>query len=379
MQVFAGDNIDLIMVIKNDNRISANITLVTQIIDPEGVTSAIQESNGVISSADEAIKLVNHWKANNEGIYHVEAFILADATDISNLQVAHPLSEKWSTEISVRSGEHINSHNLRVEIRVDNPENVTSGLLKGYAELVNYGNQSEFIKIQPDGSIEAWPVGIPRPIYGIGAGCEFWPGLELDYTDAFELPAHGRMKLNDGDRITIPYSFLDHADFYELSWNAKLLVQEPDGVNCIYVPSEKVRFNVTAPAYEGINLVLTTDKQSYNRNDTVRFAVQIENTNNEPFRIRGDEIMIHMRYKDGSNLLWFSTGVSDTSEFTIPAHANYSLDHLSYPARPWSWDWDQRNYTAEGMPVVVEPGEYLVYATFSSPAMKSETRTITIE
>jgi hypothetical protein len=377
--LLAGDDIQVSAVIENQMGIAANITFIIQMVNSEDVAVSIQEFRAFMSPSDETLSLVNSWKTEKPGFLRVEAFLLADERLPGNKQISFPISPKWAAATLIRPASLDSLHDLRVEIQIDNPQNVTAGSLKGSIELVNYGNASEIVKIEPESTFEFWLVGIPRPTAELTPNdCNFWQGFELNDVAAYELPAQGRIKLNSGNEISIPYS-LDHAGFYELSWNAKLRLQEPDGVQCVFVPSNKVRFNVTAPTYEGISLVLSADKQSYSRNETVRFEAQIENASDAPLETKANEIMIHIQDQNGKNILWSSFGISDISPYVIPNHSNYTLDHLTYPPSAWSWEWDQNNYTSEGVPFVVEPGRYLIYATFSSPPMKSQTIEITIE
>jgi hypothetical protein len=376
--IVKGDEVPIIAVIENQNRIAANVTFITQIVDSADIVVAIQELNTAIYPTNQTIKLTNIWRPEEAGFHRVEAFLITNEEGSANLHISYLIADKWATATLVRPQNLDDLHNLGLEITMENPENVTAGLLKGSVELVNHGNGSEIIKVDPESDFDVWPVGIPRSNPGTLNECGFWSGLELNDVDAFELPAHGRMKVNYGDTISIPYSYLDHADSYELSWIGRLRLQEPDGVQCMYVHSEKVRFNVTAPKYEGINLVLSTDKQLYGRNETIRFAAQVQNTSDKPFEVSVNEMMIHIQGEGGGKLILTFSGVSDIDPVVIPAHSKYTLDYLSYPGKPWSWDWDQRNYTTDGIPFAVEPGRYLAYATFSSPPMKSETIVITI-
>ena len=63
----------------------------------------------------------------------------------------------------------------------------------------------------------------------------------------------------------------------------------------------------------------------------------------------------------------------------VQPHSNYTFVNISSEHQPNSfWDWDQRNITPEGILFPVDPGNYLAYATFSSPPMKSQTISIVL-
>ncbi|MGI0012686.1 MAG: hypothetical protein ACREBU_04470 [Nitrososphaera sp.] len=362
------------MFIKNENKVSTNMTFITQIIAPEGFVEAIQISEGTLSANNETIKLVNYWKPERDSRYYVEAFLLENRTGLLQL-----LSEKWTTDITVRSEHNSDSfHDLRVELNVDHSNSYLAGQeLNGTIELVNYASHPESVRIERDSSFSFRPKGmsVTGPMIN---DCIFWPGLKLD--DLIVLPGNGgRIKLNDGNKLSIP----DHADIYDLAWFGRVHVQETEGVDCYYLSSPSVNVNVTAPSYDNMKLVLDVDKESYSRNELVKFTIYVENNSDKPLSITLDEIMIHIRDVHGNGILWFNAGLSLSSGYTnvvIKPHSKYTFENIAEEHQGTSfWDWDQRNITPEGMPVPMEPGMYQVYATFTSPPMKSDAGTIVLQ
>lgn len=382
MLIYPGDNVQIGMFIKNENKIATNMTFITEIIDPEGFAEAIQISEGILSTNNESIKLVNYWKPERDNTYYVEAFLLENKTGMLQL-----LSEKWTTDITVRSKHNNdNLHDLRVELKVDHSDSYIAGQeLYGSIELVNLASHPESIRIEPESSLSFRPKGM-NVSWPIINGCIFWPGLKLD--NSIVLPGNGgRIKLNDEDKLPIPFT-VDHDDNYELAWHGRVHVQETDGVDCYYLSSPSVNVNITAASYDNIKLVLDVDKESYYRNETVSFTIYVENNSDKPFRITLDEIMIHIRDIHGNGILWFTAALSPIAagqesgipNVVIKPHSNYTFENIAMEHQGTSfWEWDQRNMTPEGMPVPMEPGTYQVYATFTSPPIKSDAVTIVLQ
>jgi len=380
--IYPGDNVQIGMFIKNENKISTNMTFITEIIAPEGFVEAIQISEGILSTNNETIKLVNYWKPERDSAYHVEAFLLENKTGLLQL-----LSEKLTTDITVRS-RHNNDvfHDLRVELNVDHSDSYIAGqALNGSIELVNFASHPESVRIEPESSLSFRPKGM-NVSWPIINDCIFWPGLKLD--NSIVLPGNGgRIKLNDGDKLPIPFT-VDHDDIYDLAWGGRVLVQETKGTDCYYLSSPSVDASITAPSYDNIKLVLDADKESYLKNEPVRFTIFVENNSDEPFLITLDEIMIHIRDIHGNGILWFTAGLSPVAagqESGIPSvvikpHSKYTFENIGEDHQGTSfWDWNQRNLTPEGMPVPMEPGTYQAYATFTSPPMKSDAVTILLQ
>ena len=378
---YPDDSIELGMFIKNQDKVSTNLILVTQIIAPEGFVESVQISEGTLTASNETLKLINYWKPEQANNYLVEAFLLENKTGL-----LQPLSEKWTTDLTVRPEHNKNIlHDLRVELKVnDSNSHLVGQELNGAVELVNYANHPESVGIEGESALSVTPLGgmVAAPMI---TDCTFWPGMKLD--NPIVLPGNGgRIKLNVGNKLPIPFKVY-HDDTYELTWGGRIQVQETKGVDCYYLSSNSVNVNVTAPAYENTKLDLTTDKESYSKNEPVKFTIYVENSSDNPINITLDEIMIHIRDSNGKTVLWLTAGLSPIASgsdaripsVTISPHSKYFFKNISVENLGSSfWDWDQRNVTSEGMPVPMEPGTYQVYATFTSPPMKSDAVTIVL-
>jgi len=148
-------------------------------------------------------------------------------------------------------------------------------------------------------------------------------------------------------------------------------------------PTSSVNVSVTAPSYDNVKLVLEANKKSYSKNDTVSFTIYVENNSDNPFGIALDEIGVHMRDSHDNGILWFTAGLSSSEGITnvvIKPHSKYTFENIALGHQDTSFlDWNQRNLTPEGMPVPMEPGTYQVYATFTSPPMKSDAVSIVLQ
>ncbi|MGI0016540.1 MAG: hypothetical protein ACREBU_24220, partial [Nitrososphaera sp.] len=146
-------------------------------------------------------------------------------------------------------------------------------------------------------------------------------------------------------------------------------------VSCVdVVISNPVMLNVTAPIYEGVNLVLEADKQVYKRNETVNLSLYIENDSDKPFKLSEVEPAIHIKYASSEVEVYGVFWVADYSEYpTIMPHSRYDLN----TGMPLTWD--QTTYLEDGSSKPAEPGEYSMLATFTYPYLKSEQFAIWIE
>jgi hypothetical protein len=374
MNMAIGDQIELILILRNHDRISGNITFITQISDDRGIAESIQESRVSISRNTEVIKMVNIWTPELPGIKFIDNFLLGiDGID-SSRPMFFPLIDKGNRAVTIGSEEYYESHNLQVETELDKPWVFAGNDLKGSMYLVNNANHAERIRLERfDPWLSSKGVGPAEPT--LDSYCDAWYADEL--YDSMTLPVNGRIKLNQGDTIPLPWT-LDHADTYLLGYYIKISIQESDRANCLYVPSNVVTFDVIPPAYDGVRLVFSTDKELYNRNETVRFEAFIENNSNSPLQLSDESIWIHiLDSEQGTRLVW-AQETADTRTVVEP-HSSYTLDGTMLYGEPWFWEWDQRIYSEDFIPVAVEPKKYLAYATFSSPPMKSDVVPIVIQ
>ncbi|MGH9877886.1 MAG: hypothetical protein ACRD5H_09625, partial [Nitrososphaerales archaeon] len=145
-------------------------------------------------------------------------------------------------------------------------------------------------------------------------------------------------------------------------------------VSCVDVAiSNPIKLNVTAPIYEGVSLVLETDKLVYARDETVMLSLYIENDGDKPFKL--SEVVPSIQIKNASGFeVYGLSWVADYFEYpTVAPHSRYSLD-IGAPLK-----WDQTTYLEDGSSKDAEPGEYSISATFTSPYLKSDEHAIGIE
>src|SRR5205807_9389894 len=81
-----------------------------------------------------------------------------------------------------------------------------------------------------------------------------------------------------------------------------LSVQGDERVKCLEIVGNTVTLNVTAPVYNGVSLVLRSDKEKYTVDEVVHFSLFIENSSDKPFVFTEDEPIIKIRSDNGTEV-----------------------------------------------------------------------------
>lgn len=246
-------------------------------------------------------------------------------------------------------------HDLIFEYNVSRTHLLTDEPYSFSLFLINNGNNTESFTL--DHNSEEGP-------------CYWRHTAKLEHPDHI-LPPGGRINLaqenNIGSAPKIPGMY-PHTPYLMLS------IDEPARVECQRVEANTVTLNVTARVYEGVKLVVTTNKDVYKRNETIVIDLYIDNNNYKPFKLQ--EIVPSITIKNASTgksvygTAWFA----DYSEYpTVWPYSRYGLTSTV----PLSWD--QTVYLEDGSIKQAESGEYSILATFTSPYLKSEEHSILIE
>jgi hypothetical protein len=152
-------------------------------------------------------------------------------------------------------------------------------------------------------------------------------------------------------------------------------MSENDGIraSCLEVYVDPVILNVKAAVYEGISLVVGTDKPVYKQSETVTFSLFIENNSDRPFKLSEVQPTIHIIDVPSGKQVYSLSYVADYADYpTIQPHSRYNLTS-SIPLK-----WDQTIFSHEGESRA-ELGKYVIKATFTLPYLESAEHSITIE
>lgn len=285
-------------------------------------------------------------------------------------------------------------HDFSLKLDVDKTELQTGESFDYSLFLFNNGNRTEYFSIDvggadffSQGGLAASRDNEQEPCYfpaANGIKKEDWGRMSM-YANYFlggkSIVPGGNLAIADDTPISAP----KYPGLYYLAGEITLTAadEEVEGksefdsvkVSCVDVAiSNPILLNVTAPVYEGVKLVVTADKEIYKRNETVAIDLYIENNSERPFRLQEIEPSIGIKDASSGRSVYGMAWIADYAEYpTIAPHSRYNLN-IGMPLT-----WDQTTYLEDGSTRPAEPGEYLLEATFTSPYLKSEVHSITIQ
>lgn len=285
-------------------------------------------------------------------------------------------------------------HDFSLTLNVSKTELETGEIFDHSLFLINNGNRTEYFSIDAGGAnfmseealFAANKNSEQEPCYfpaANGIEREDW-GLMSMYANYFlggkSVVSGGTLAIANDTDISAP----KYPGVYYLAGEITLTAadEEVEGklefdsvkVSCVDVAiSNPIFLNVTAPIYEGVSLELETDKQVYQRNETVEIALYIENNSDKPFKLHEVSPSISIRNDSGREVYGFMW-VSDYLTYsTVEPHSRYSLTS-TVPV-----NWDQTIFLEDGGMTSAEPGEYLLEVTFTYPYLESDVHKIIIE
>ncbi|MGI0015313.1 MAG: hypothetical protein ACREBU_18000, partial [Nitrososphaera sp.] len=284
-------------------------------------------------------------------------------------------------------------HNLFLTLTASKTELETGEPFRHSLLLVNNGNSTEYFSIDAGGADFFSQEGLATINGNEQAACYFPSanGIKREEWGHMSMYAHyflGEKTIVSGGSLAIaddtPISAPKYPGVYYLAGKITLTIADEEvkgksefdsvKVSCLDVAiSNPVMLNVSAPIYEGVNLVLETDKQVYKQNETVILSLYIENDSEKSFKLQEVFPSISIRDNTGKEVYGISW-VADYFEYpTIAPHSRYNLN-IGTPLT-----WDQTTYLEDGITKPAEPGEYSISATFTSPYLKSDEHAIWIE
>jgi hypothetical protein len=341
----AGDNVTITGVIDNSKELmSVDAMFGLQILDDKGIAEFVSISNVTFLPQD-VNKLVSFtWTPDQSGWKTIQSFLWSND--------GYPLAEKIEDHrMVVGSGK---DYNLSLEHELGKRRVAVGEPVNGSLYLVNNGGRNQTLTI--DG------------IYGSSSplnSCSYFEFSPL--YEPIVLPPGARVNLNE----TITWMQW-HPKTYNSTWYAVLsVVGEVDRkADCLQLASNTVALDVISrPSPQGVSLVLSTDKQEYQTNETVHFTAYVDNNSDRPFELNNFEFGVFVTDKTGKEIVSLTWVSSDGNDVIKP----YSTQAVPLD----SAIWDQR-YPDDGKWVQLTAGEYAVHAEYWSPFLKSKPITIKI-
>jgi hypothetical protein len=256
-------------------------------------------------------------------------------------------------------------HNLVLKQFVNQTELQTGEPYEYSLTLVNTGDQEEYFTILSYPC--PWPEsgGLVYPWYF--SDLPLKPGESFVITQSTsESPKYpGVQHLNGSYTLAVPDEPLQGKS-------------DDDGVraSCIELEPNPIVLEITAPAFEDVNLVLESDKSRYSQNETVHLSLYIENNSDKPFTLAEVNPSLQITASNGTTIT-LAWAADYLGSITVDPHSVFRLDSS------YSLEWDLNDAyqippdPADGQ-VQADTGTYDVEATFISPYLKSKTLTIIV-
>lgn len=354
MTMTAGDNVTITALVDNyGQRIQADASFITQVLNEDGVTESIFVSNVTVTPDKRFAESTYNWVPQHSGQMTLEGFVWSK-------DGPYPLAPKIEGyRVPVGLKQDLQYHDLSLQLDINQTSIKANGPINGSLYLVNKSNHSEYVKVD---EIYDRPPTLPVICSSLNM-----PTLN----DPIMVPAHDKVNLSTDN--TIGWAFR-HPGTYNSTKFAILSAENPDGkARCLQVMSNTIAVNVmTPPMPAGIELALTTDKQVYVANETVHFDIYVDNTSNKPLELTEFALSVYIMDSTGKEILSPQVIASSTGNTIVEPHSKHDLNHgiLS---------WDQMMYSENGELVHAPVGEYTMYAEYWSPYLKSNSATIALE
>jgi hypothetical protein len=358
--VQAGDEVVVATDIKNNDDVHDQAALVViEVRDSSGITVLINWQSGIIK-AGSSMQAGISWTPDKGGDYELRTFAITD------FDRPYVLSGISTSHVEIAEA---NTENLTLQFHVSKTNLSTQEDYLTSYYLINNGART--VALTVDGSIGFYESlnGKTPERMGPDLSCLWKYASEIEYPDAFLKP--GQMK--NLTEISSESQARREPGIYYITPFVILSVQENDRVKCIEIDGNTIALNVTAPVYEGVTLVLQTDKQVYKPGENITLDLYIDNNSDKPFKLSEIGPLISINEATSGREVNRLGYVADYFEYpTIQPHTRFNLNSTNMT-------WDQTTFLEDGTRIRVEPGRFLLQATFTFPYLESLENTITIQ
>lgn len=323
-----------------------------------GVTQYIGWQSGVLQGADRA-EIGVSWTPSFGDNFEVRSFVVSD------LQTPLMLSGVSTSQIQIAEE---NTENLVLEFNTTKTNVSTTEVFGTSYHLVNKGHDTLPIAIHDYiGAYESLN-GATAQRMGPDVSCLWKWSTEIVSPDTVLAPGQSMNLTEKSSQSSAPKI----PGIYYFTPFVVLSVQTHERVKCIEIAANTIALNVTAPAYDGVQLVAQSDKRSYKHGENVTISLYIENNGDKPFRTTEIEPTVRI-IEESIGLEVYNSGfVADYYEYPIvQPHSRFDLSPQLV--------WNQKTFQQDGSLMPATPGRYTISATFTYPYLESQEYTITIE
>jgi hypothetical protein len=354
----AGHHFVLTVTATNCSEEPVPFTALIEVRNSIGVTEYIGWQSGILEG-DGQTEIGLSWIPSYGDYFEVRSFA------ISGLQMPLVLSTVSTTHVQIAEQ---NAENLVLEFNTTKTNVSTTEVFGTSYYVVNKGRLTLPIAIHDYIGVYRSDNGATRQRLGPEVSCIWRWSSEIGTPDAVLKPGQmtnltDRSNQSSAPRIPGIYSY---TPFVVAS------VQTDERVKCLEILGNTIEMNVTAPVYEGVQLVIETDKQSYHRGENVTLQLYIENNSDRLFETSEIVPMVKIVEESIGADVYSASFVADYSEYpVVHPHSNFTL----FPQLVWS----QTTFQQDGTLEQANPGRYVISATFTYPYLESEEYAITIE
>jgi hypothetical protein len=353
----AGEQFVLTVTATNCTKEPLPFTALIEVRDSLGVTDYIGLQSGVLEG-DGRAEIGFSWVPSVGDRYKVRSFVISD------LQTPVVLSPVAISNIKITER---NTENLVLDFDTTKTNVSTTEPYGTSYHLVNNGRFTLPIEIHDYIGVYQSFNGATAHRYGPEVSC-LWKRSEIRSPDAILKPGQMLNLTDTSSQSSAPKipGIYSYTPFVFVS------VQTAERVKCVEILGNTIEMNVTAPVYEGVQLVIETDKQSYHRGENVTLQLYIENNSDKPFETSEIEPMVKIVEESIGADVYSAGFVADYFDYpVVQPHSRFTL----FPQVVWS----QEVFQQDGSLQKANPGSYVISATFTYPYLESQEYIITIE
>jgi hypothetical protein len=360
----AGEEFVLTVIASNCTPNKTPFIALIEVRNSEGITEHIGWQSGILAENGKT-QIGISWIPAHGDNYGIRSFAITDwvmpnvlsTVSTSNVEIAEANTEKLALEFQV----------TKTDLTTQEPFGTSY-------YLVNNGSYTVSLTVDDYiGVYESFNGKTPQRL-GPDSSCTWQFQKQIEHPDVILKPGE-MMNLTERSAESAAPT---NPGIYYYSPFVILSVQGQERVKCMEIVGNTVILNVTAPVYEGVSLVLQTDKEKYRVDEVVHFTFFIENASDEPFVLTEEVPLIKISSSNGTEVLQIGFVADHVWPITIEPHSTYRLDDLF----PLDWDLSdiyQVPPEKDGNEVQATPGVYFINATFTYPYLESKTFEISVE